>query len=91
MRSLLFLAILVFVSPKANAFVNIKSLTLKDSTVITGEEISAINLYEADNSLYSIELINGEEINKSEIKSLQIKPVFEARASSRSSGEGSGG
>ena len=91
MKSLFLLAILAFIAPKAEAFVSVKSLTLKDLTIINGEEVSAINMNLNDNSLYSIELIDGEEIDKSEIKSIQFNSDYEVRASSRTSGEGSGG
>lgn len=90
MKNLILLS-LICISFEANAFMNIKAIVLKNSTVIKGEEISAITVKDEDNSIQSVELKDGSEIRKNEIRSLKFKFNPGVRAVKKVGGEGSGG
>ena len=74
MRTLLRITILtsIFITLNANASLGIKSIVLIDSTIITGAEVSAITLNNNDFSVHSIETLNGDLIDSSKIKLINL-------------------
>lgn len=90
MKNLL-LTLSLFASFNVSAALNIRTIELKDYSVIDGKDISAITINENNETIHSVELNNGLEISGSEIKSLKINSKASIRAVSKVGGEGSGG
>ncbi len=79
----------IFITINAHASIGIKSIELNDSTIISGADITAITLKNSDSSIHSFETVNGDLINHSEIKSINLFRIKEGNQDS--SGDKLGG
>ena len=98
MKTLFILFASTFISVSANASLGIKSIELNDSTIISGADVSAITLNNGDSSVNSIETLNGDLINGSEIKLINLfrpkiggKVLGSGLMSTKHGGDDSGG
>lgn len=95
MKNLLRLTVLAIylVSLNAHASFNIESIELVDSTLVSGQEVSAISLNEKGH-IFSVEIIDGDTLEASQIKKINIsRPKTNSRhfQTFKVGGEGSGG
>lgn len=90
--SLLGLAVVGF---NASASTEITSFELFDSSLINASEVSAINVFNNDSTIESLETKDGQVIHGALIKRIifqkSFRPKLEIQAAAKVGGEGSGG
>ena len=71
---------------------DIKNIVLRDSTVVEGTEVSAINLYENNSKIESIETFSGDIIKGTDVQKINIFKPFSrnTQTMAKVGGEGSG-